>query len=349
MINISQEVLDDNLAFLVAEIESEIERSDEGGRIHNHPRNSSHISSTGSNSIWDEQYLLPSDTAYHELSITTLRKISIYLCDALIRPKATIPTTFDHLCYWGWTAAVAGEAFDTSAEEFNNIFDFQLGVHLGLLPMRLPENIPNATIQALRFYRERLMLLIGFSTLEGLICEFNNSLTGDGKITTDEIKACWKPERIGENQRRYTRNEEVSNYHDLLQIWRTQEEEPELVRQILYDINDLQRYDIETLLWKFEDIEATISEELTDSTHNFLRIIGKHRNKNYHGEQVTRTLAPVILTLCCLAIWDNIEEEEFIDLSSEVYENIQWEYQTNDLTPQSVTHPLWPSAFYPVK
>lgn len=332
MSDIKDENLEIRLKAFVEYIDSVIKQTDEGGYTFS-PREDI-IRSVGGNFIFNRQYIVPSGLSYHELSLDTLRRLARYLTDCIVQPSAAVPTTLDHLRYWAWTAATAGQVLEKGRTNLR-ISDFQYTIHLGLFPIRISRSNGNPTLNVILGDNERLALLSGLAVLEGFICNYGNSLTPEGQARTT-ITETWKPKQNNINN-----GQPVHKYHDILQIWR-QEDAGSCVSQLLTEINNLNRYDMHSLKWKFEDSVDIIDEEISDGTNNFLRVIGKHRDFNLHGQRSTRTLAPVVLTLCCLYIWDLVEEATYEEQREEVIKSIHW----NNQTPGD--HPLWPSAFYPV-
>lgn len=337
MKDIRDNTLETRLEAFVDHIDSIIEPTEEGGYAYS--GSDEMIRSVGGNAIFNRQYLTPDHISYHELSLSTLRKLARFLTDAIIRPSAAVATSVDHFQYWAWTAAVASEVLEKDGENLK-VSDFQYTVHTALLPIRLPFSTNHPWMAALSSDSERLELLSGLTVLEGFICHFGESLTPDGtarKLITQR----WKPKQEG-SYLVIGNGQPVHKYHDILQIW-CQEDAGDQVSQVLSEINNINRYDMDSLKWKFEDSVDLIDEEINDGTNNFLRIVGKHRDFNLHGQISTRTLAPVVLNLCCLYIWDMIEQSTYDEEREEVIRSIQW----NNQTPGG--HPLWPSAFYPVK
>lgn len=323
-------------------VDSLVERTEQGGYQFN--TNDEFVRTVGGNFVFGRKYFLPDHLEYHQLSRQTLIEIARHLSDAIINPSAAISTTLDHFKYWGWTSAVAGQAFQQKGDNSNTqlVSDFQNTIHLGLLPIRTTATSGNPSIDAVHADSERLALISGLSVLEGFICHFGESLTPGGKAR-QTIQASWKPEKADGTQRTIGNGSRVSNYHDILQIWINYDAGDEAER-VLSEINDMTRYDDEVLEWKFDDAISEIQREREDGTHNLLSVLSKHRNLNLHGENSTHALAPLALTLCCLHVWDSLNPEEYDDLSKDVIKGIQWRNQTQI----GHVHPLWPSAFYPV-
>lgn len=342
MAKVEQEDLEIRLRAFCDYVDSLIERTDQGG--YQFSTTDEFVRAVGGNFVFGREYFLPDNLHFHQLSRQGLIHIAKYLSDAIIKPSAAIVTTFDHLRYWGWTAAVAGQVFQNADNEEIALLksDFQNTIHLGLFPLRADMNSGNPTVDAINSDSERLALISGLSVLEGFICHLGNSLTAEGR-TRRTIRASWKPTDSDGAVRAIGNGSEVHNYHDILQIWLNYDANTE-VAKVLSDINDLTRYEQETLDWKFDDVIDILQRERKDGTHNFLTVLSKHRDLNLHGETSTHALAPLALTLCCLYIWDSMESEEYREVSDDVMESIRWRNQT----PVGTIHPLWPSAFYPV-
>lgn len=342
MAEIAEGELEIRLRAFCEHVDSLVERSGEGG--YQFDTSDEFVRAVGGNFVFGQQYLLPEHLSYHQLSRPALIEMAKYLSDAVVNPSAAIVTTLDHFRYWAWTAAIADRAFRDNEEEDVTLLksDFQNTVHLGLLPIRTATTSGNPTLDAIHMDSERLALISGLSVLEGFICHIGNALTSEGRARKT-IQASWKPRKEDGTQRTIGNGSEVSNYHDILQIWMNYDADEEVSR-VLSEINNMTRYDGGVLEWKFDDALDMIQGERDDGTQNFLTILSKHRNLNLHGQTSTHALAPLALTLCCLFVLDSMSDEKYSELSEDVIESIQWRNQT----PVEHVHPLWPSAFYPI-
>jgi len=342
MAEITESELEIRLRAFCEHVDSIVERSDEGG--YRYSPSDEFVRGIGGNVVLNQEYLLPDYLSYHDLSRKSLIEMAKHLVDATVSPSAAIATTFDHFRYWAWTAAIAGRVFQDNENEDISLLkgDFQNTIHLGLLPVRTATTSGNPTLDAIHSDSERLALISGLSVLEGFICHTGSTLTPEGKARKT-IQASWKPRKEDGTQRTIGNGSEVSNYHDILQVWMNYDADEEVSR-VLAEINDMTRYDGGVLEWKFDDALDMIRREREDGTQNFLTILSKHRNLNLHGQTSTHALAPLALTLCCLFVLDSMSDEEYSELSEDVIQSIQWRNQT----PGEHVHPLWPSAFYPV-
>jgi hypothetical protein len=77
--------------------------------------------------------------------------------------------------------------------------------------------------------------------------------------------------------------------------------------------------------------------EYNDLTHRYLsspsllKGIKEQRNYNIHGEDSTMAIGAIVLTLCCLALWDELEES-----------NIQYDIdrvRNQEVWPDPATYP----------
>lgn len=337
------EAIETRLQAFSDHVNSMVERS-AGGR-YRFTTNNEIIQSEGGNFVFGRAYLLPDHLEYHQLSREALIDVAKYLTDAIIRPSTAISTTFDHFRYWSWTAAVAAPALREREEENVTILkkNFQTTVHLALLPSRVDRALDNPTLEAIHWDRDRLVLMSGLSLLKRFICHLGDILTPEGR-TQEKIQRSWKSKENDDSTRTIRSGSNVINYHDIIQIWLNYDAGQRAAR-VLSEINDMVRYDEDTLKWKFEDLSDTIEREEKDRTHNFLNILAEHRNLNSHAQTSTHALAPLTLTLCCLFLWDLITDEDHITYAEEVTGSLRMVSRTKS----NLIHPLWPSAFYPIR
>ena len=342
MVEIAESELEIRLRAFCEHVDSTVERSGDWG--YRFGGSDEFIRAVGGNFVFGQQYLLPEHRSYHQLSRTALIEIAKYLSDAVVNPSTAIVTTLDHFRYWAWTAAIACQGFVDNKDEDITLLEGNFGntIHLGLLPIRTDSTSGNPTLDAIHSDSERLALISGLSVLEGFICHIGSALTPEGRARK-KIQASRKPREEDGTQRTIGNGSEVSNYHDILQIWMNYDADEEVSR-VLSEINDMTRYDGGVLEWKFDDALDMIRREREDGTQNFLTILSKHRNLNLHGQTSTKALAPLALTLCCLFVLDSMSDERYSELSEDVIKSIQWRNQS----PVEIVHPLWPSAFYPI-
>jgi hypothetical protein len=278
------QVFDRRTRAFVDHIDSIVESTESGGRKVSTTKYMTRM--FGDNFIFNKSYIIPENVDVNELNLFELKCLSFYLSDAIIMPSAASTTTWDHFNYWAWTAAVASQMGIHTKTDMD-ITDFQYSVHLGLLPIRVARPRQNPTLDAVITDNERLLLLSALTVLEGLICNIGDILTEEG-IAKTQIAATWKPRDENGDLRYINNGSQVHNYHDILQIWK-EYEASRLASIVLKYINNLKRYRQDSLRSKFENSIGIINEEISDETYNFLRIIGKNRNFNLHGQISTRS------------------------------------------------------------
>lgn len=298
-----------------------------------------------------ELYLLPGPDI-HEQSLTHLRRLPQYLCDAILLPhKTTAP--LDSYLYWAWTAAVAssltfsGRHFDFEDTVF--LWDFLSTVHMTLLPLRhhrLDEDDQqtiadlNPSIEGLRYAGIRFAATIGCSILDGFISRHCDELDQDGELVSGSLNASWRPDGRITNP---------PNFHDRVQVWREYQASQD-TKHSLDAINDLTRYDVDVLRGKLEG-SGDILEEERESTNNFLRVMKEQRDYNIHGSGSTQVIGPIVLNLCCLVIWDQIPEDEFDTYREGTLAELVDPSQLSDDIDMDIprgSNPYTARAFYPI-
>lgn len=339
MVDLDTYTLESRLQTYIDYMDSNVERSEKDG--YGVKANEEMIHAIDNNISYNRQILIPSEYAFHDLSLSTLRKLPHYLIDSIIKPSAAVPTTLDHFRYWAWTAAIAGKMKEAQKGEFETSH-FRHTVHLGLLPIRITQPSRNPTIESILWNSERLTLLSSLVGLESFICNYCDSLTAEGNSRT-KITQTWRSEYSDGSYPTIGNGCENLTYRDFLQIWRTCDSK-DPVSNVLGEINDMMEYEKEELEKKFEDCVESIEREYTDKTYNFFSLIGDIRNSNLHGEKTTRNMSSIVLTLCCLFIWDQIDKSEYQKLSDGLIDQINSRRQNQSGT----LHPLWASSFYPV-
>jgi hypothetical protein len=307
------ETLDIRLQAFCEYVDSLVTRTDEGDyRITSYGES---MIAYGENVLLNEQFLLPSGCSYHELPRQDLIKIGKYLCDASLKPTIAISTTLDHLQYWAWTATVAlGYYSDPDDHDIFELYNhLQTTVSLTLLPIHTDEPEMGSALSQVRADSGRLALLSTFPLLEGLICHLGKNITRnkDGyPVPQRTVKKYWGESVDGKYDGKIGNGNKMYAYDDLLQVWRSIGVSSQL-HDILTDINDITRYDTDVLSRKFGGATGEIDKQEDEGTHNFFAIIKQVRNNNSHGAEAVRTLVPVMVTLCCLCIWDVISDETY--------------------------------------
>jgi hypothetical protein len=288
----------------------------------------------------NKAYLQTDEHPVHSFSLPTLRRYPRYLCDSILMPHTTSVSLDNHL-YWGWTAACVShsqtEGKQNNSETLGLMQDFYSLVHLCLLPIRqttMDQRISqfiqsmNPSIQGVQHQGYSLACSTGFSLLEGLIRRHCSDLQAGGGLTHGHIQTpSWRSTPV-----------EDPIYHDELQIWKEREASEE-VSQTLNEIDELQRYPEDVLTRKIGG-----GEEIINDRSNFLSVLSDQRNINIHGELSTQAIGPVVLNLCCLLLWDQMDEDEFESTQEEIYDRLNRQSHA----PMSGIHPRWPSAFYPL-
>ena len=148
---------------------------------------------------------------------------------------------------------------------------------------------------------DRYAATTGFAILDGLICAHSDDLSIKTGNLTNEIQSPWHPTKTTLNG--------LIDYHSKLQTWRYHAAKP-VTEQTLEEINNIHRYDSDTLHANIAGIEDIVSSE-EDTTGHFLRVVADQRNDNLHGQQSSRVIGTLITTLCSLLIWDAISPQGF--------------------------------------
>lgn len=325
-------------------INAAVEQSDtRGGRRYpgrKTPATSDRLISNGLISIFSENYLLNSQNTIHELDFQQIQAFSKRLFEINIQPSATFAVTLDHFEYWCWTAAVASYTENIELETGN----LQSLIHFASFPIRVTSSaLPqNPAIGGVLMRRWHLIQIALFSVLEGLLTEYIDTVsqTETGIKANQEIECTWAPDEKVDD---WQVGQKINGYNHLVQIWREYGTYSSDIKSILDSINEIGNYDMNSIRWKFDDSDDIIDEELSDGSNNFLRLITNYRNKNIHGEEEAYRVSPILMTLCCLAIWDILTEYEYAEIRDSTIQQIQMtQNQGNRI------HPLWPASFYPV-
>lgn len=273
------------------------------------------------------------------LDLDQMRNFSRYLVDTILRPETAVILP-EHYGYWQWTAQFVhyaiseGDEFETLTSQDEGeqpdfgyhgiIHDFLNTVSIVAYPRRLAgiDNRVTQFVQEMSGLSERIdesaiLRLFGpnaLAVLDGLIKRRCN-LNQDGNIEGSAVELVWRPE-----------NTEGTglNYHDRLQYWRYYKAR-DSVQEILGTIDDLQRYNIEYLRQMGGVLgNADVLDEELSSTNHFLRIVGKgQRNYNIHGHGSAPSIAPIVLSLCCLVFWDLVDEETHQRYQDEILQKLR--------------------------
>lgn len=271
------------------------------------------------------------DTAFiekpvHQEPLDELQRFPKYLFDLILRPEATT-ISHEFFYYWDWTAEFVkfviseGTEYESLIEQQQsgppdfghaNLFhDFFTAVEF----MRLARKLRGHDDRVVQFITEMsgmetgvdegsIMRIHGPSTLailDGFVsrrCDMDD----EGEPTDTAGDQIWRPEEHRGSS---------YNYHDRLQYWHHYVA-GKTVSQTLAEIDDLTRYN-RTYLERMAGImgnEETLRDELGGTEH-FLRVFSDQRNYNMHGNGSGSTIAPLALTLCCLVLWDVIEEDSY--------------------------------------
>jgi hypothetical protein len=272
------------------------------------------------------------------LELADLRRFPRYLIDVILRPESAVILP-EHYAYWQWTAQFVrhanrnGDEFDSLVSKRKNSPDFGYGgivrdfldaVEIVSFPRRMSTVDPRVVqfiqqISGLSSSMDEFSVLRLFgpnslAALDGLV-KRRCSLNTDGNLEGCSIEATWIPNNPGKS---------AFNYHDRLQYWRFHHAADQ-VQNTLSDIDELQRYDIEYLRHMGGVLGNTqVLEKELESTNHFLRIAGKsQRNYNIHGNGSASSIAPIVLSLCCLVFWDVIDEEPYQNYQEEILKQLR--------------------------
>lgn len=285
----------------------------------------------------------------HKLTVDDLRRFPRYLCDALLKPnRILIPG--DHYLFWAWTGAffryltgkpsagdwdfhsagpppgmegvpiqsmesrpgrygphIWGEKYKTVIEDFFTL------LHMMLLPIRELSRPTETRAQIYSLNPSYLGIQkdlgykfatgSGFSILEGILRRRCKEVDQNGIVKSGHgpLNLSHRGNPIGEGGRVYL--------YDALMLWKEENASP-LVEQTLEEIDDVSRYNINSLVLKFGGLEYNDLTHHHLSSPSLLKGIKEQRNYNIHGEDSTMAIGAIVLTLCCLALWDELEEND---------------------------------------
>jgi hypothetical protein len=287
------------------------------------------VSGPEGHSVDPEIHLLNHWEDIYELSRDDLLSFARYLSDAAVRTSPP-RISYDHSVYWAWTAAYVTEHPLSESEPFESLVREYLSlVHFMIFKLRhiysrvfyapggLHTNVGgrditwqeafevtdwgNPSTRHVALVADRYAASTGFAVLEGLINIHCNDLSTKEGVLTSEVNSPWHPHQStikGEH-----------TYHDKLQLWRYSTSN-EKTRDSLSLIDDLTRYNFDTLRSNMAGVEEVLKEE-RNTTNHFLRVIARQRNLNLHGQLPTRIAGTLITTLCSLLIWDAVPTSDF--------------------------------------
>jgi hypothetical protein len=299
----------------------------------------------------------------HELNVDDLRRFPRYLCDAILKPnRILIPG--DHYLFWAWTGAffryltgkhpgghwhfhsagpppgingvprqsmesrpgrygphIWGEKYKTVLEDFFTL------LHMLLLPIR---EISRPTESRAKIYSLNPSYLgiqkdlgykfatgSGFSILEGILRRRCKEINENGIVKSGHgpLNLSHKSHPIGEGGRVYL--------FDALMLWKEQNAGP-LVEQTLDEIDDVSRYNINSLVMKFGGLDYNDLTHRDLNSPSLLKGIKEQRNYNIHGEDSTMAIGAIVVTLCCLVLWDELNESDIQYDLDRVHDPSSW-------------------------
>ena len=241
-----------------------------------------------------------------ELELDELRLLGKHLTDVIMKPDTRLGGLGpDHLAYWAWTADFAHYTLIEQQEreeyrlillDFETLIDF---VSLSFRDIMHPQIPTSLMTSGLRFVGGA-----GFPLLEGLIRRRCEEVSLDGSV---QFESEDKQVEVAGRQREGPINndrEAPLQLDHLLHIW-MKSGATEEVKQLLEDIDG--GYEPGQIGKKFPDADTDKFSE------GFFRVLFDQRNYNLHGEGSTQTVGAVILNLCCMVIWDFLNQAEYAD------------------------------------
>ncbi|AGB17092.1 hypothetical protein Halru_2510 [Halovivax ruber XH-70] len=286
---------------------------------------------TGSNILFDQPI--------HFSTIGDLRTYPRYLFDLILRSKTSTVST-DFLSYWNFTkdflSFSLGESDvfdrltnpDTAGQPDNFAFagivhDFRSLIDYVLVEQRI-QGVDRPTQQFVKNITglgatspESAFRIAGptsLAILDGLVKRRCPNLDQEGNVNSGQIEATWRPgspDRSG------------LTYHDRLQHWK-EHVATDTTNDSLSIINDLNRYSLSELqLLAGVMGNTSILDRERDSTQNFLAVMSEQRNFNIHGNGSGAIIGVLGLTLCCLVIWDMIDEQDYYVLREDWLKNME--------------------------
>jgi hypothetical protein len=297
----------------------------------------------------------------HELVVADFRRLPRYLTDAVLKPdRVLVPG--DHYLYWAWSGAFfryltgkhpAGSWMFHSAgpppgmqgvphtssesrpskygphvwgEKYKPVLeDFFTLLHMMLLPVREVSKAIEARAQLYSLNPSFLGVQkdlgfkfatgSGFSVLEGLLRRRCDPLNEDGILKPGHGPINLPHTTLNAGQRVYL--------FEALLLWKQHTAGP-LVEQTLSEIDDVTRYDVTKLTQKFGGLSQTDLSHGGLPVDSLLKGIKEQRNYNIHGEDSTMAIGAIVLTLCCLILWDELNESNIQYDRSKVNNPSDW-------------------------
>lgn len=297
----------------------------------------------------------------HELSIDDLRRLPRYLTDAVLQPNRIL-VPGDHYLYWAWTGAffryltgkhpAGGWMFHSAGpppgmegvphssmesrvskygphvwgEKYKPVLeDFFTLLHMMLLPVR---ELSRSLESRARLYSLNPSYLgiqkdlglkfatgSGFSILEGLLRRRCEQLDDDGILKSGCGPINLPHTTLHDGNRVYL--------FEALLLWKDHNAGP-VVQQTLDEIDDATRYDLNKLTRKFSGLSQNDIAHRNLSRDSLLKGIKEQRNYNIHGEDSTMAIGAIVLTLCCLLLWDELNETDIQFDMDKVKNEDQW-------------------------
>lgn len=306
-----------------------------------------------------ESYLLEDWESIYKFTLSDMRRFPRFLSEMLLKTDPT-RLSVDHSMFWGWTAAYISQHPIRNRDGYEDlIIDFLRMVHFMLFKHRqihitnsyqdyvrfgdgpmattLSESWRNVSwmnpsIDPISMLSDRYASTAGFSVLDGLLIQHCEKLNNNGHIDGDTVHSPWrhKKDKIGGN----------INFHDRMQIWAYYEATDE-VQLTLTEVDDLSDYDIGVLCRNIPGIEKRVEDEMRTTQH-FLRAVSKLRNANIHGLRASRVIGSLVVTLCCLLLWDEVSLDDYQSRKSQIQTTI------SNAEMFASENGFSPTAFYPV-
>lgn len=298
----------------------------------------------------------------HELEVDDFRRLPLYLSDAVLTSNQIL-VPGDHYLYWGWTGAffryltgrhpwghrmfhtagstagqgsiprkssvsrpsrnapfVWGENYRPVLRDFFTLLhNMLLPIREGQYPMELKKRFYHLNPSFLGVQRDfglKYATSVGFSVLEGLVRRRCDDLNEDGSV-----KSGASPHQFPSGNR--LSNIGAATLFQALDLWKSQSSTSPIVKKTLEEIDDLnqQKYSKSDLTSKFRGLDRS---EL-DKFDSFFWALYKQRSSNIHGEDSTMVIGSIVVTLCCLALWDELNENDIgYDLDRDSVQESQW-------------------------
>jgi hypothetical protein len=239
---------------------------------------------------------------------------------------------------------------------------------LPLIQSTLPSNTKkfiedgNPSISGVQKYKGlKMVTSAGFSVLEGLLIRHLDELEDSrGYLSTSEIPK----EGKYEIKTRGFHTEEIApdpfrpNYFQKLLMWMAKTQSQD-TKQTLYAVDgleseyvknldevdlmglersDFDRYDQSNLI---KNLRGVTRSNLEDDNKSLLYAISDLRNRNIHGSDSTLAIGAIIMNLCCLAIWDIIEEDNFNQERNDLLSRLEFAAMGENSQKNEELYPLF--------